>query len=314
MARGQSCGCCASASARGIQRNYVERGFVNIDYNFFENSRDGIRWHLSSRRSNIGFTLIELLVVIAIIGILASLLLPGLIRAKNHAWAVKCLSNMKQFSYAWVMYAGDNNDSVPPNEGSRGAGLLADNTWVRGWLQLGKADWADNTNTLYLINSHLGTYLSYSTGVWHCPADKSSTLHSGRPLLRVRSYSMNNYLNSPDRGVSDPWKIIRKVTDMTFPPPCSTFVIIDEREDSIQDCYFVVDMENAGAPIVTVPRSAHNGAGTLSFGDGHSELKKWRDPRTCPALNPTGFVEILQSERPANMDGVWLRERTTGRK
>ena len=261
-----------------------------------------------------GFTLIELLVVIASVAILASLLTPALIRARNQASAVTCLSNMKQFSYAWIMYADDNQDSIAPNEWSVGRVLRAENTWVRGWIELGTPDWPDNTNTLYLVSSHLGPYLSYSTEVWHCPADRSSTLHSGRLLRRVRSYSMNNYLNSPDRGVPDPWKIIRKITDMTAPPPSSTFVIIDEREDSIQDCYFVVDMFDPGGPVAAVPRSAHNGAGTLSFGDGHSELKKWRDPRTNPRMNPTGFVAIPYSVHPTNMDIVWLRERTTGRK
>ena len=60
-----------------------------------------------------GFTLIELLVVIAIIGILASMLLPSLAKAKVRAQRVKCAANVKQIGAAFQGFADDNNQRYP---------------------------------------------------------------------------------------------------------------------------------------------------------------------------------------------------------
>ena len=56
------------------------------------------------------FTLVELLVVIAIIAILSALLLPSLGKARDTAKSMKCMSNLKQFGAAGLMYASDYND------------------------------------------------------------------------------------------------------------------------------------------------------------------------------------------------------------
>ena len=66
----------------------------------------------SRRERQIGFTLIELLVVIAIISVLASMLLPALSRAREKARSIKCVSNIRQMSLSYQLYADDHNDEV----------------------------------------------------------------------------------------------------------------------------------------------------------------------------------------------------------
>jgi prepilin-type N-terminal cleavage/methylation domain-containing protein len=62
---------------------------------------------------NRGFTLIELLVVIAIIAILAAILFPVFAQARAKARAISCLSGVKQFGTAAMMYAQDFDERFP---------------------------------------------------------------------------------------------------------------------------------------------------------------------------------------------------------
>src|SRR4051812_4376732 len=61
-----------------------------------------------------GFTLVELLVVVGIIAILVAILLPALVKAREKAIRVSCMSNLHQVDIGLVMYAQDFRGQVPP--------------------------------------------------------------------------------------------------------------------------------------------------------------------------------------------------------
>jgi prepilin-type N-terminal cleavage/methylation domain-containing protein/prepilin-type processing-associated H-X9-DG protein len=238
-----------------------------------------------------GFTLIELLVVIAIIAILAALLLPALARAKEKAWTVGCLSNLKQLETCWHLYAGDNNDILPPNDsvmlvsGTSATVGAADLSWSPDHART-------DTNTLDLRRGVLFQY-NTSVAIYHCPADKSTVeTPDGQPLpqLRNRSYNMSQSVNGyPEYltgldipGLSDIpcWK---KFTEIRRPIPSQLFVFIDEHPNTLYDAQFG---NPAGAPYwgpqwFDMPADRHNRGACLSFADGHAERWRWVVPKVA---------------------------------
>ncbi|MCI0537077.1 MAG: prepilin-type cleavage/methylation domain-containing protein, partial [Verrucomicrobiales bacterium] len=92
--------------------------------------------------------------------------------------------------------------------------------------------------------------------------------------------------------------------------PSQLWVIIDEREDSVNDAFYG-QMVNS-VTICDCPGSYHNGACGLSFADGHAEIHKWLDATTKRPFKKGDVWPYGQFQ--AKRDMTWLNERTTAKK
>ena len=273
---------------------------------------DAFKKNSRSRIAHCGrtaFTLIELLVVIAIIAILAAMLLPALAAAKEKAKRIQCLNNLKQLNLSGIMYVGDNS------------GVFAENIAIfpasaHSWIQGNMNDSLESTyrqvtpGVLDSVNplcNTTGTFWPYnnSLGIYHCPSDPS--LSGGVP--KVRSYSMNGWVGSTHAqddayfGTTGAKNFLCYLKDSAVRSSATTWYLIDEHEQTINDGFFWVDMTGAH-PFADLPATRHTRGYGLSFLDGHSEVFKLTDGRTAYPVK--GNINT-----PSNPDYVKLQSVTT---
>ncbi len=255
-------------------------------------------------RGKAAFTLIELLVVIAIVGILASLLLPAISRAKARAQASSCAQNVRQLNLAWSLYTEDADDRFVNNHGVDETRERRHN-WVNNVLTWDASE--ENTNVALVTGGLLAPLAGGSAAVFKCPSDR--VLADSGP--RTRSYSMNSLVGDPGVLTNRFNPLYRqhfKSTDVL--QPSRTFVFLDEHPDTLNDGFFMNRLEEPRWG--NLPASHHAGAANLSFADGHLETHRWQVTGPGGTVRPAvrggaggGFAAVP----PTDFD--WLKEHSS---
>jgi prepilin-type processing-associated H-X9-DG protein len=110
------------------------------------------------------------------------------------------------------------------------------------------------------------------------------------------------------------FRLFCKTTDIN--KPSQVFLFLDMREDSVNWSNFMQMMTGypdspGSATLGDMPGMYHNRAAGFSFTDGHSEIKKWTDSRTTPALVSGTTLDVDPTWGNNNKDVYWLQDHST---
>jgi prepilin-type N-terminal cleavage/methylation domain-containing protein/prepilin-type processing-associated H-X9-DG protein len=270
-----------------------------------------------------GFTLIELLVVIAIIAILLAILMPALSRVKEQGKRAACLSNLKQLTLTWIMYADENDDRLVNGEAyASGDGLApiptsgihaGEQWWTGDDCAPGYQSGEQLPEEMQLRAIRAGSLYPYCKNVklYRCPTGVRG---------EMRTYTITDAMNGLRRdgtytgnvgarvGRTVLW--VKKRTEISSPGPSFRLVFLDEGRvtpDSYA-CHYV------NARWWDPPFVRHGDGSNVSFADGHADYWKWKGKKTLETgkmANPLHQMVPVTPEEKEDLEtmqkGVWGR-------
>jgi len=127
----------------------------------------------------------------------------------------------------------------------------------------------------------------------------------------VRTASMSVWMGFRTQPWNDNFVTFHKTSDFRGFSVSDALVMVDERDDSIDDGEFAIDMSPGKIP--NVPAGYHGGSGGVTFADGHAEIHRWRSPEVLRAqqMGVQSKKWEFMTVAANNIDLMWLQAHAT---
>jgi prepilin-type N-terminal cleavage/methylation domain-containing protein/prepilin-type processing-associated H-X9-DG protein len=242
-----------------------------------------------------GFTLIELLVVIAVIAILAAILFPVFAQARDKARAASCVSNLKQFAHAVLMYIQDYDEVFPQSVYSMDGAILIPGSRHRAFTVY-------DATLPYVKNIEVMVCPSHRPGIDFAAVLASFALQSSGNF-RYSSYGLNFALFQdpalpPGLFDQDPVVSLAAVAE-----PVNTTMFFDATYTRTPVDHLGNRVPAGGFEWSNFPGDSRHADGlNVSFVDGH--VKYYPKRGSIPGTSPSGGSQVPTYTLPWDLSGI----------